>query len=422
MRQTVRDLEEEHVKDIANSVKEHGLHSAAGTPSVGLAEQLREAELRSMLSAPTHGFVPFLDRDVKVFDSQHRTCAYNTAVTEMPDMAKDLEWIRVELWGRKDGEAMRTLEMLALGCELNRSTSRVRASTFPDMIHATMSSAQTLTDARGSLSVRSLAGAMWKLMSVNAGKRQVTRYAAIALAFLRNDFSSNNLKVFIAECPTLGVSHLGNSQLLTLDRIGMILGIECVAAHLKKPSQQIDKAKRKKKGAFHEIESHFYECFSQLYGCAREKAIEKAMEVKTLLDKQLELSKGQNRTTRQTICMQMSSYKGQERRNYRDRDQEAGTNLLLRDFKNTLNGRPPAPEPEVQAPSKAAEPRRSTRERKDAVKERVEEKSEAAPARRVPGRKRKRTYSREDYSPPSSGRKKSETTPGKLSLSPIWGC
>lgn len=238
---------------------------------------------------------------------------------------------------------MTNLELLTIGCELNRTTSRVMVSTFADMLHATMYSAQTMIDDKTEVSkepfqlfVPSLAGAMWKLKSITAvSKRQVTRYAVIALAFLQNEFSSNDLKEIIKECQALGVSHIGNSPLLSLDRIGMILGIESVAAYLKKPREQSKKGKGKKRGAFHEIRTHFYECFSELYKCVREEAVARSMEVTTLLGKQLQLSRGQHRSARETVRMQMSIYKGHERRIARDKDQAARKKVLLRAFKNS---------------------------------------------------------------------------------------
>lgn len=80
-------------------MKERELQSGVGTTSVALAKHMIET-LRAMLLANQNndGFVPFIDRDVKIFDGQHRTTAYKIAALEVPEMAEKLEWIRVELW------------------------------------------------------------------------------------------------------------------------------------------------------------------------------------------------------------------------------------------------------------------------------------------------------------------------------------
>ena len=205
-----------------------------------------------------------LSEEVWLVDGRHRFTAIQRMMAAKTIWKHSLAVLTVILWGPPEGDFLNMSELISLGCQLNRSSSTVRAHTFQDYVHAAVSFATTL---RASPKIM---GNKRNLTSVNLADalnhsgilshvyvRQRQRYAQVAC---RLSESKNAFDMFLKQCdicPKLSLVHVSHDALLSnKSDTQLALGLRAVTSKVDNEIQ----------GSFQDMRKEFYLFFNEVLG------------------------------------------------------------------------------------------------------------------------------------------------------------
>lgn len=303
---SVRLLSEPLVNEVERELSRNGYLSSVGMLSVALKkdESWNASDIDEIRKKILSG--EELTEKVWLVDGRHRLTAMKRMMSAKTNWKESLAVVTVTLWGPPEGDFLSMSELISLGCQLNRSSSTVRAHTFQDQVHAAVSFAATLRESP------QVVGSKRKLTSVNLAEalnhsgilshvdvRQRQRYAQVACRLSESKESFNMFLKQCEICPKLSLVHVSHDALLRNKSDGQFaLGLRAVTSKVDNEIQ----------GSFQDMRKGFYLFFNEVLGLLDNICQYEAVGFEDLLQKIVPITKHESCTVSKLVERSMGRF------------------------------------------------------------------------------------------------------------------